>query len=174
MSKIVILRGNAGSGKSTVAKSLHRKLGRGTLLISQDCIRDMLLVSDEPENQAIELIENIIIYGSQKCDFIILEGILYEEIYRRLFRRIEELFSSQIFAYYFDLPFEETLKRHKQRRRITPSLHVFGEIEMSKWWRHKDRLNNICEKTLNKDMSLDEIVELIYSDLQLDNTGRMG
>lgn len=33
-SKIIILRGNSGSGKTTVAKELQKKLGRGTLLIS--------------------------------------------------------------------------------------------------------------------------------------------
>lgn len=35
-SKIIILRGNSGSGKTTVANALQKKLGRGTLIISQD------------------------------------------------------------------------------------------------------------------------------------------
>lgn len=38
-SKLIILRENSGSGKSTVAKELQQKLGRGTLLISQDLVR---------------------------------------------------------------------------------------------------------------------------------------
>lgn len=33
-SKIIILRGNSGSGKTTVANALQKKLGRGTLIIS--------------------------------------------------------------------------------------------------------------------------------------------
>ena len=46
-SKIIILRGNSGSGKTTVAKELQKKLGYGTLLISQDAIRrEMLYVKD--------------------------------------------------------------------------------------------------------------------------------
>jgi adenylate kinase family enzyme len=45
---LIILRGNSGSGKSTTAKALQRKLGRDTLVISQDVIRrDMLWVKDE-------------------------------------------------------------------------------------------------------------------------------
>ena len=41
--KLILLRGNSGSGKSTLAHILQHKLGRGTLVISQDVIRrDML------------------------------------------------------------------------------------------------------------------------------------
>lgn len=36
MGKLIILRGNSGSGKTTVAKALQKKLGRNTMLISQD------------------------------------------------------------------------------------------------------------------------------------------
>ena len=64
MSKIIILRGNSGSGKSTVSKALQRKIGRGTLIVSQDYVRrEMLWVQDRPNNQAIELLENLISYG---------------------------------------------------------------------------------------------------------------
>ena len=36
VAKLIILRGNSGSGKTTTGKSLQRKFGRGTMLISQD------------------------------------------------------------------------------------------------------------------------------------------
>ena len=36
MSKLIILRGNSGSGKTTVAKALQEKLGYNTMRISQD------------------------------------------------------------------------------------------------------------------------------------------
>ena len=53
-STIIILRGNSGSGKSTVAKNLQRELGHGTFLISQDVVRrEMIFVHDEPNNQLI-------------------------------------------------------------------------------------------------------------------------
>ena len=32
MGKLIILRGNSGSGKTTVAKALQKKLGRNTML----------------------------------------------------------------------------------------------------------------------------------------------
>lgn len=39
MKKLIILRGNSGSGKTTVAKVLQRKIGYNTMRISQDEIR---------------------------------------------------------------------------------------------------------------------------------------
>ena len=43
MSKLIILRGNSGSGKTTIAKEIQKNFGRNTMLISQDVIRrDML------------------------------------------------------------------------------------------------------------------------------------
>lgn len=169
MPKIVILRGNSGSGKTTVSKAVQRKIGRGVLLISQDYIRrEMLWVKDEPGNQAIDLLRNLVMYGCQNCDFVILEGILNANIYESLFRCIEEAFPEQIHAYYFDLPFEETVRRHIQK----PNSHEFGEREMRRWWREKDYLINsninICEKSIYKEMSFDEIVDLIYHDVMID------
>ena len=43
MKKLVILRGNSGSGKTTVARVLQRKIGFNTMLISQDEIRRNML-----------------------------------------------------------------------------------------------------------------------------------
>lgn len=39
MGKLIILRGNSGSGKTTVVKELQKKFGYNTMLISQDEIR---------------------------------------------------------------------------------------------------------------------------------------
>lgn len=162
MSKIIILRGNSGSGKSTTAKALQREIGRGTLLISQDCIRrEMLWVKDGLGNPAIDLLTNLVLYGSKNCDFVILEGILSSEVYENLFKVIKETFDDQIFSYYFDLPFEETLKRHNQKS----VSNEFGESQMRRWWKEKDYLKILSEKPIKQEMSLEEIVKLIYNDL---------
>lgn len=57
MSTLVILRGNSGSGKSSVAKSLQRKLGRNTLVIPQDTVRrEMLWAHDGRDTPALPLL----------------------------------------------------------------------------------------------------------------------
>lgn len=160
--KLIILRGNSGSGKTTTAKALQRKFGHGTMLISQDVVRrEMLFVKDGPNAEASQLLLELVLYGKRNCNIIILEGILNAKWYNKLFTRLEKEFTNEIFAYYFDIPFEETLQRHKQK----PNAHEFGEKEMREWWNEKDLLNNIPEVCVHKELSLDEVVNRIYKDV---------
>lgn len=161
--KIIILRGNSGSGKTTIAKLLQKHLGHGTMLISQDVIRrDVLYVRDDPQTQAIGLLIELVKYGRLNCDIVILEGILYADWYQELFECVINEYGSNIYAYYFDVPFEETLLRHKTK----PNVKEFGETEMRRWWREKDYIKAIPEQLLNKTMSTDEIVQMITKQIQ--------
>lgn len=161
-SKIIILRGNSGSGKTTVANELQKKLGRGTLIISQDVIRrEMLWVRDGSETKAISLLINLVKYGKENCDFIILEGILNAVWYKELFEIIKLEFNSSTYAYYYDLSFEETLQRHQTK----PNCNEFGENDMKRWWNEKDFIEIIEEKILSKELSIDETVDVIIRDI---------
>lgn len=159
MSKLVIMRGNSGSGKTTVAKGLQKKLGHGTMLISQDVVRrEMLYVKDGEKPKVEELLFQLAMYGKNNCDVVILEGILNSKWYNNLFERLLKEFENNIFAYYFDIPFEETLERHKQK----PNAHEFGEAEMREWWHEKDLLQCIPETLLGQELEKDEIVNMMY------------
>lgn len=123
LTKLIILRGNSGSGKTTLAREIHKRLPRNTLLISQDVVRgDMLHVKDGEHTLALPLLEDLLIYGYKNCDYVILEGILNAKWYASLFKKAQELFDQQIYAYYFDIPFEEIMKRHQERHEAS-----FGE-----------------------------------------------
>ncbi|GCD10499.1 MULTISPECIES: kinase [Clostridium] len=160
--KLIILRGNSGSGKTTTGKALQRKFGHGTMLISQDVVRrEMLFVKDGPNTEASQLLNELALYGKKHCNIIILEGILNSNWYKKLFENLFDEFDKQIFAYYFDIPFEETLIRHKQKL----NTHEFGEIEMKRWWNEKDLLDIIPEVCIHKELSLNEIVNMIYYDV---------
>jgi len=162
MSKIIVIRGNSGSGKTTIAKELQKELGHGTMLISQDVIRrEIMYVKDRPNNKAIDLLHNLVAFAHKNCDIAILEGILYLELYRSLFAFISDMYANNIYAYYFDLPFEETLKRHHQK----PNSSDFGEAQLQQWWREKDYMEDISEKTLDNGMSKEYIVNLILNDI---------
>lgn len=159
MSKLVIIRGNSGSGKTTVAKGLQKKLGHGTMLISQDVVRrEMLYVKDGEKPKVEELLFQLAMYGKNNCDVVILEGILNSKWYNNLFERLLNEFENNIFAYYFDIPFEETLERHKQK----PNAHEFGEAEMREWWHEKDLLQCIPETLLGQELEKDEIINMMY------------
>lgn len=160
--KLIILRGNSGSGKTTTGKALQRKFGRGTMLISQDVVRrEMLFVKDGSNTEAGKLLLELALYGKRNCNIVILEGILNTKWYKNLFENLQYEFKDQIFAYYFDIPFEETLNRHQQK----PNAHEFGEKEMREWWNEKDLLDMIPEVLLNKELGLNEIVDIVYQDV---------
>ena len=135
MHKLIILRGNSGSGKTTVAKELQQRFGENTMLISQDMIRrEILKVSDGVDTKALPFLKELLRYGQDNSEVVILEGIMVAEWYAPLFELAVQLYGSNIYAYYFDIPFEETVKRHKTR----PKSNEFGEKEMRSWWVEKD------------------------------------
>lgn len=163
MSKLIILRGNSGSGKTTIAKALQKRLGNNTLLISQDVVRrEMLYVKDGEKPKVEELIFQIAMYCKNNCEFVIMEGIFNSKWYSNLFKKLSNEFQDNIFAFYFDIPFEETLKRHKTKKEA----NEFGEEEMRKWWNEKDLLKFISEELLGQELKEDEIVNLIYEKIK--------
>ena len=163
MGKLIILRGNSGSGKTTVAKELQKKFGYNTMLISHDEIRrNKLWVKDGIDTKALPLMIELLKYGYEHSDIVILEGIMYDEWYNPLFKVANELYGSNVYAYYFDLSFEETVRRHNTRNR------EFGEKDMRRWWREKDFSSVLREQAITCEMDTDSIVEKIYSDLNAD------
>ena len=158
MHKLIILRGNSGSGKTTIAKELREKLGNNTMLISQDVIRrEILKVRDGENNPALPLIQELLIYGSKHCEVIILEGILHAQWYKPLFELALELYGADVHAYYFDIPFEETVRRHQTR----PNCNDFSEEDMRSWWLEKDFSSVLNEISITADMEKEDIVNWI-------------
>ena len=160
MSKLIILRGNSGSGKTSVARALQSKFGPNTMLISHDMVRMQILHvwGEEGIVRSEPLMINLLRYGRENSEITIMEGVLSSKEYERLFETAVEEFGQGIFAYYYDLSFEETLLRHATK----PNRSDFGEAEMRRWWREKDYLPMISETILTKDVSFQEAVELIY------------
>ena len=74
--------------------------------------------------------------------------------YRPLFEWANELYGEEIYAYYFDLPFEETVKRHQTK----PNCHEFGEEEMRRWWREKDFSDVLNEVAITPEKDRESIV----------------
>lgn len=164
MQKLVIIRGNSGSGKSSVAKALQRQFGRNTLIISQDVVRrEMLWAHDGIDTTAIPLLISLMKYGYDNSEITIIEGILNSTWYKPLFEKAVELFHKEnIYAYYYDLPFDETLKRHDTKS----NKFDFGAEDMRRWWNEKDYVGFISEKTLTEEIALDDAVKMIVSDIQ--------
>ena len=74
--------------------------------------------------------------------------------YEPLFRQAARLYGAEVYAYYFDLPFEETLRRHQTK----PNCGEFGEEAMRRWWREKDFSPVLKEKSITSEKELQDIV----------------
>ena len=165
-SKLIIIRGNSGSGKTTVAKELRSRIGGGlsgnTLLVQQDVLRrDMLRERDMLEKRSvIKLIELVVEFGRRQGRIVILEGILATKKYGPMLHQLASQFD-EAHVYYLDIPFDETLRRHATK----PNAHEFGEKEMREWWNEKDYLHIDGEKLLDKSKSVEDITTQIIADI---------
>ncbi len=165
MGTLIILRGNSGSGKTTVAKALQERFGENTLLISQDMVRrEMLRVRDGADTKALPLLEALLRYGHGHSAVVILEGILRAEWYGPLFELAVRLYGGSMYAYYFDLPFEETVRRHGTK----PNCRDFGPEDMRAWWREKDFSDVLHETVIPPEKDAERVVEEIYSAVRLE------
>ena len=134
------------------------------MVIPQDTVRrEMLWVRDGPDTPALPLMAALLRYGCEHSGVTILEGILDAACYHPLFREAVELFGENIFAYYYDLPFEETLRRHETK----PNRFDFGEEYMRRWWKEKDYIGFIPETALGPDVTLDAAVKRVLSDIRV-------
>ena len=160
--RLIIIRGNSASGKTTIAKRLQYELGRPTMLVSQDVIRrEVLRVKDFPGNPSIQLIHDMVLFGRNVGYDVILEGILATKNYGDMLKKLVQTYGDNVYAYYFDLSFEETQRRHDTK----PNKADYGEAEMREWWNDKDYLKLAGEKSINETLSEEQILALLLKDV---------
>lgn len=163
MSELIIIRGNSGSGKTTIAKLLRKELGDRSIIVSQDMVRrEILDVSDQKGNPAIQLIYDLCMYGERIGFTVIVEGIMSTEKYKPMLEKLLRDFSGPKLIYYFDLTYEETLRRHGTR----PKAAEFGHAEMQGWWKDKDYLGVPGEMFVGPEVTKEDLVKLICSGLR--------
>jgi predicted kinase len=161
---LIVLRGNSGSGKSTTADELRRRYGRGVAIVSQDLIRRIVLKErDIPNGANIGLIDLTARHALAHGFHAIVEGILSAERYGEMLQRLHRDYADRAHFYYFDVSFEESLRRHVTK----PNAHEFGEREMREWFRPRDLLPNLAETIIPESRSLDETVSLILAETRI-------
>ena len=84
---------------------------------------------------------------------------MYADWYKPLFEYAIQLSDTKVYAYYFNIPFEETLKRHLTK----PNCNDFGEETMRRWWREKDISDVLNEVCITAERDIENIVSDIYS-----------
>ena len=158
--KLIIIRGNSGSGKSTVARMLREELDEHTMLIPQDIVRrEMLFVKDRIGNPTIALLPQMALYGKSIGYDVILEGILSKKLYGKTLKELIKEYGHNAHVFYMDASFEETLHRHETK----PNRHEYGSEKMKEWWLEKDYLVIPSEYIIPENLSPNEAVQYILS-----------
>ncbi|MCI2417396.1 AAA family ATPase [Saccharopolyspora sp. K220] len=156
--RLVVLRGPSGSGKSSTARRLRAHLGRGVALVEQDYLRRVVLKErDVPGGANIELISATARFALDRGWHVIVDGIMYAERYREMLDQLRRDHLGSSAFYYFDVAWEETLRRHETR----PQAAEFGVEEMRGWYRDADLLGFVAERTIPQVSTLDETVTRI-------------
>lgn len=134
---LIVLRGNAASGKTTLARKLQLAMGRGTANIGQDHFRRVVLREhDVPGADNIELIAATARHCLAAGYHVILEGIFFSEHYGAMLRRLLNAHRGSTRVFYLDVPLEETLRRHRAR----PLAAEVSDEQLSEWYLASDLL----------------------------------
>ncbi|MEU7296861.1 AAA family ATPase [Streptomyces exfoliatus] len=163
--RLIVLRGNSASGKSSVAAGIRDRFGRGLALVGQDNLRRTVLRErDRPGAANIGLIDLTTRYALEAGYHVVVEGILYADHYGEMLARLRADHDGPSHGYYLDVPFEETLARHATK----PIANEFGERELRGWYRERDLLPGAVETVIGADSTVRETVERIMRDTGLD------
>ncbi|MFC5805296.1 AAA family ATPase [Streptomyces formicae] len=162
--RLVVLRGNSASGKSSVAAGLRARFGRGLALVGQDNLRRIVLRErDRPGAANIGLIDLTARYALDAGFHVVVEGILYADHYGEMLAQLRADHRGPTHGYYLDVPFAETLTRHATK----PQASEYGESELRDWYRPLDLLPGCIETVIGADSSLQETVDRIMRDTGL-------
>ncbi|MFJ6795180.1 kinase [Streptomyces sp. NPDC091268] len=162
--RLIVLRGNSASGKSSIAEAIRARHGRGIALVAQDNLRrEVLRERDVPGAANIGLIGSVARYALDHGFHVIVEGILHADRYGPMLDALRRAHRGSTHLYYLDVPFEETLRRHASK----PRAAEYGEPELRAWYRPLDLLPGDWESVLPAGDSLDATVARVLRDTGL-------
>jgi len=122
MSKLIILRGPCGAGKSTVAKTLMKRVSAPTALIERDYFMFMFNTQGNGHiSPDRELIGLNILYCLEHGFDVIFEGNFKPSTHDKLLDNLFNKHPNDNYVFYLDVSLDETLKRHDTRKQIISS-----------------------------------------------------
>ncbi|MEU6375501.1 AAA family ATPase [Streptomyces sp. NPDC046909] len=166
--RLVVLRGNSASGKSSIAAGVREKFGRNLAVVGQDNLRRTVLRErDRPGAANIGLIGSVARYALDHGFHVVVEGILYADRYGDMLQDLVREHRGVTRCYYLDIPFEETLARHATK----PDPQYLAQVteqHLRDWFRERDLLPGGMESVIDAASTLDETVQRILRDTGLD------
>jgi adenylylsulfate kinase-like enzyme len=160
--QLIVVRGNSGSGKTSVVEAIRERYGRGIAYIEQDYVRRIVFQElDQPDGANIELIGQMARHALGRGFHTVVEGILPTIRYGGMLEQLHRDHGGHF--YYLDIPFEETVRRHATREKAS----AFTADDMADWYRPKDLLEQPRETVVDETSSLDATVQRILNETGL-------
>jgi predicted kinase len=163
--RLVILRGDAASGKTTTATSLRSELGQRVALISQDHFRREVLHDSDRLRRSRDASVLVVATARQALDLgydVILDGIFNLRDYSDAFERLHRDHRGTTRIYQFDVGLDETIRRHAGR----PLANAFGEDEIRRWHDGWQPLPWFDERRVGPETATEDLVSIILEDLR--------
>lgn len=155
---LIVLRGNSASGKTSLARSVRQRVGRGVAIVSQDVVRrDILWEHETPTGANIGLIDTIARHALDHGYHVILEGMLKAHAYGGMLGQLVADHRGETSCFYLDIPWEETLRRHATK----PQAAEYGADLMREWFKPLDLLPQVTEHRIDETLSLAGMTDLV-------------
>ncbi|MEU6388064.1 AAA family ATPase [Streptomyces sp. NPDC046939] len=166
--RLVVVRGNSASGKSSVAAGVRAGFGRNLAIVGQDNVRRTVLRErDKPGGANIGLIDLTARYALDNGFHAVVEGILYADHYADMLRDLVRAHRGVTRCYYLDVHYEETVRRHATKHDAAYRASVTEE-HLRSWFRERDLLPGDLETVIGAASTLDDTVRRILQDTGLD------
>jgi predicted kinase len=164
---LITVRGNSGSGKSTIAERIRAVYGRGIAVVGQDVLRrEVLRELPVPGGANVGLIRLVAGHALAHGFHTVVEGILAAEVYGPMLIGLaadHRGAGGLVAGYYLDVPLEETLRRHAGR----PLAADVTQDQLRRWYLPHDTVAGLGETVLKADTSLPHAVDTILRDTRL-------
>ncbi|MEV8245383.1 M15 family metallopeptidase [Streptomyces rochei] len=165
--RLVVIRGNSASGKSSVAQGLRDHYGRGIAIVGQDVIRrDVLREHDTARGANIAMLGSIAREALDAGFHVVLEGILYADRYSHMVTSLVRDHRGSSHCYYLDVPLEATLVRHASKADAA-YLEQVTDAHLTSWYRELDLLPGDLETVIPADSTLRDTVARILRETGL-------
>lgn len=161
-SRLIIIRGNSGSGKTLLAHAIRHARPRGVAVISHDVLRrEILHVRDHPGALSVEYIDLSARFALNHGLHVVVEGILHSESYGEMLTRLVEDHRGVSRCYRYDLDLAETLRRH--RTKVLAS--EVSEEQVSSWYRPIHPAGTLPEIVFDTTVSAKSALAAVLSDV---------
>ncbi len=165
--QLIIIRGPAGSGKSSVAKELHETATQKTALLPLDVFK--VNIAKEQEG-ALQITAEIIEHAAKKflaADYtVILEGMfnMEREYYKNLFKELFNYNQGINRLYFLEISLEESIKRNQARSKN----RIIDKDAMRQWYPWAQKTGYSEEETIDVEAaSLQEVINRIAEECHL-------